>query len=172
MSCSSNPTLATDGAVGVAEGAPDRDVRVVAFLCNWCSYAGADKAGSSQLPVPPELSAIRVMCSGRVEPTLVLEAFEKGADGVLVLACHPGDCHYKEGNLRAFLRAEIIERLIGQLGINPARFSFDYVSAAEAERYSEITTSFVETIKRLDRLPVRGGSSAADGAETDGHDRS
>jgi coenzyme F420-reducing hydrogenase delta subunit len=104
----------------------------------------------NQLPVPHELSVIRVMCSGRVEPTLILEAFEKGADGVMVLACHPGDCHYKEGNLRAFCRAELLVGLVPQLGIDPARFRFDYVSAAEAEKFSQITTSFVEGIRALD----------------------
>ncbi len=122
----------------------------MAFLCNWCSYAGADKAGMNQLPVPPELSVIRVMCSGRVEPTLVLEAFQKGADGVMVLACHPGDCHYKEGNLRAFCRAELLQDLVPQLGIDPSRFKFEYVSAAEGEKFSQITTDFVRTLQSMD----------------------
>jgi len=122
---------------------------VVAFLCNWCSYAGADKAGMNQLPVPHEVTVIRVMCSGRVEPTLVLEAFQKGADGVMVLACHPGDCHYKEGNLRAFCRAELLQRLVPQLGIDSARFKFDYVSAAEAEKFSQVTLEFVTSIRAL-----------------------
>ncbi len=131
----------------------DGELRIVAFLCNWCSYTGADKAGSNQLPVPPEVSVIRVMCSGRVEPTLILEAFQKGADGVMVLACHPGDCHYKQGNLRAFCRAELLERLIPQLGINPARFCFDYVSAAEAEKFSQLTGDFTEQVRRLS-IPV------------------
>lgn len=121
--------------------------RIVAFLCNWCSYAGADKAGANQLPVPPEVSVIRVMCSGRIEPTLILEAFQKGADGVMVLACHPGDCHYKQGNLRALCRAELLERMLPQLGIDPARFCFDYVSAAEAEKFSSLTCDFTEKIR-------------------------
>lgn len=125
------------------------DIRVLAFLCNWCSYAGADKAGANQLAVPPELSVIRVMCSGRVEPTMILEAFQKGADGVMVLACHPGDCHYKEGNLRAYCRAELLQRMLPQLGVNPDRFMLDYVSAAEAEKFSLISTTFVERIKHL-----------------------
>lgn len=123
------------------------EVRIVAFLCNWCSYAGADKTGMNQLPVPPELSVVRVMCSGRVEPTLILEAFQKGADGVMVLACHPGDCHYKEGNLRAFCRAELLERMMPQLGVDPTRFYFDYVSAAEAEKFSQVTNDFVASIR-------------------------
>jgi coenzyme F420-reducing hydrogenase delta subunit len=124
-------------------------VRIVAFLCNWCSYAGADKTGMNQLHVPHELSVVRVMCSGRVEPTLILEAFQKGADGVMVLACHPGDCHYKEGNLRAFCRAELLERMMPQLGIDPARFRFDYVSAAEAEKFAQVTSDFVAAIRTL-----------------------
>jgi coenzyme F420-reducing hydrogenase delta subunit len=145
MSCTSTPVQkAQPGPAGAAG-----PVRVVAFLCNWCSYAGADKAGMNQLPVPPEISVVRVMCSGRVEPTLILEAFRKGADGVMVLACHPGDCHYKEGNLRAFCRAELLERLVPQLGIDPRRFCFDYVSAAESEKFSELSQSFVGRIQAM-----------------------
>lgn len=147
MSCTS-PATAGQPIPNTAAPA-GAGVRVVAFLCNWCSYAGADKAGMNQLPVPPELSVVRVMCSGRVEPTLVLEAFAKGADGVMVLACHPGDCHYKEGNLRAFCRAELLERLIPQLGIDPARFLFDYVSAAEADKFSQVTGDFVARVRGL-----------------------
>ncbi|AGX88218.1 hydrogenase iron-sulfur subunit [Candidatus Symbiobacter mobilis] len=124
-------------------------LRVVAFLCNWCSYAGADKAGANQLPVPPDISVVRVMCSGRVEPTVVLEAFQKGADGVMVLACHPGDCHYKEGNLRAYPRMELLRRLVEQLGIAPERLVLDYVSAAEADKFSRITTEFVQRLRAL-----------------------
>lgn len=124
-------------------------LNVVAFLCNWCSYAGADKAGLHQLPVPPEVSVIRVMCSGRVEPTLILEAFQKGADGVMVLACHPGDCHYKEGNLRAACRAELLTRMIPQLGVDPNRFCFDYISAAEADKFSNITNQFISKLTAL-----------------------
>jgi coenzyme F420-reducing hydrogenase delta subunit len=127
----------------------ENDVKVIAFLCTWCSYAGADKAGSHQLPVPPEVSVIRVMCSGRVEPALILEAFRKGADGVMVLACHPGDCHYKEGNLRAACRAELLAQMIPQLGVDPNRFCFDYVSAAESEKYSRITSQFVAKLSAL-----------------------
>lgn len=147
MSCT---TPAAVGSGETREGAvSEGDVKVVAFLCNWCSYAGADKAGMNQLPVPPELSVVRVMCSGRVEPTLILETFQKGADGVMVLACHPGDCHYKEGNLRAYCRAALLARLIPQLGINQDRFCFDYVSAAEAEKFSQVTNDFVARLRAL-----------------------
>jgi F420-non-reducing hydrogenase iron-sulfur subunit len=144
MSCQTLP--AEESATGAQCAVGAGQLKVVAFLCNWCSYAGADKAGSNQLPVPSELSVIRVMCSGRVEPTLILEAFRKGADGVMVLACHPGDCHYKEGNLRAFCRAELLQRLVPQLGVDPKRFHFDYVSAAEGEKFARITSKFVEQL--------------------------
>jgi F420-non-reducing hydrogenase iron-sulfur subunit len=148
MSCSTTP-LRKGGQEATGE-VPS--VRIVAFLCNWCSYAGADKAGLNQLQVPAQVSVIRVMCSGRVEPSQVLEAFQLGADGVMVLACHPGDCHYKEGNLRAFCRAELLGRLLPQLGVDPERFCFDYVSAAEAERFAELTRSFVHQIQLLPTL--------------------
>jgi len=148
MSCQTMPK-ASQTSTGRLGNPGAGEVRIVAFLCNWCSYAGADKAGMNQLPVPPELSVVRVMCSGRVEPTLILEAFQKGADGVMVLACHPGDCHYKEGNLRAFCRAELLERTLPQLGVDPARFCFDYVSAAEAEKFSQVTSDFVASVRAL-----------------------
>lgn len=143
---------AAEAAADTANVAADpaaRPLRVVAFLCNWCSYAGADKAGAHQLPVPPEISVVRVMCSGRVEPTLILEAFRQGADGIMVLACHAGDCHYKEGNLRALCRTELLKRMVPQLGIHPDRLLMDYVSAAEAEKFSLITRRFVERLRAL-----------------------
>jgi coenzyme F420-reducing hydrogenase delta subunit len=97
------------------------------------------------------------MCSGRVEPTLILEAFRKGADGVMVLACHPGDCHYKEGNLRAYCRAELLQRLIPQLGIEEDRFLFGYVSAAEADKFSQLTGDFVARLHALNAQSSQPG---------------
>jgi len=152
MSCQTYPV--TNPETGELRERSAGDIRVVAFLCNWCSYAGADKAGANLLAVPPELSVIRVMCSGRVEPTMILEAFQKGADGVMVLACHPGDCHYKEGNIRAFCRAELLQRMMTQLGVHPDRFMLDYVSAAEADKFSLITTEFVERLRALSQSPA------------------
>ncbi|QEM66917.1 hydrogenase iron-sulfur subunit [Geobacter sp. FeAm09] len=149
MSCRTMPNVAPHPAAEMVAASAPGEVRIVAFLCNWCSYAGADKTGMNQLPVPAEVSVVRVMCSGRVEPTLILETFQKGADGVMVLACHPGDCHYKEGNLRAFCRAELLERMMPQLGVDPARFYFDYVSAAEAEKFSQVTNDFVAAVRGL-----------------------
>jgi len=126
--------------------------RIVGFLCNWCSYAGADKAGAAQTPYPPNVHVIKVMCSGRVEPEFILSAFRDGADGVLVLACHPGDCHYKEGNYRALARAELLKRLLDPLAIDPRRYRFDFVSAGEGEKFVEVITGMVEDIRVLGPL--------------------
>lgn len=123
--------------------------RIVGFLCNWCSYAGADKAGASQTPYPPNVSVIRVMCSGRVDPQFILQAFHKGADGVMILACHPGDCHYKEGNYRTLQRHRMVIRLLEQFGIDQRRCRFDYVSAGEGEKFIQVMTDMVNTIKTL-----------------------
>jgi F420-non-reducing hydrogenase iron-sulfur subunit len=123
--------------------------KIVGFLCNWCSYAGADKAGASQTPYPANVSVIRVMCSGRVDPQFVLQAFARGADGVMILACHPGDCHYKEGNYRAAQRHALLLHLLRQAGIDERRICMDYVSAGEGERFVTLVTSMVETVKQL-----------------------
>ena len=129
--------------------------RIVGFLCNWCSYAGADKAGASQTPYPPNVSIIRVMCSGRVDPQFVLEAFHRGADGVLILACHPGDCHYKEGNYRAVQRHRMLLRLLEQFGIEKERCIFDYVSAGEGEKFVRVITDVVSAIRSLGPFSAR-----------------
>ncbi len=149
MSCQSLPKPEQTAELMAGARRDAAAIKIVAFLCNWCSYAGADKAGSSQLPVPAELSVIRVMCSGRVEPDQVLDAFAAGADGVMVLACHPGDCHYKHGNLRAGCRAELLSKLLRQMGVAQERFCFDYVSAAEAEKFSQLTGEFADRLSRI-----------------------
>jgi F420-non-reducing hydrogenase iron-sulfur subunit len=131
--------------------------KIIGFLCNWCSYAGADKAGAAQIPYPPNVSVIRVMCSGRIDPEFVLEAFKNGADGVVILACHPGDCHYKEGNYRAIQRHELLLRLLGQYGIESERCRLDFVSASEGEAFARVVTEIVDTLRRmgpLDWAPV------------------
>jgi F420-non-reducing hydrogenase iron-sulfur subunit len=126
--------------------------KIIGFLCNWCSYAGADKAGSAQIPYPPNVNVIRVMCSGRVDPQFILKAFSEGADGVITLACHPGDCHYKEGNYKATQRHALIIKLLEQYGIEKERCYFDYVSAGEGEKFNKVITQMVETIKDLGPL--------------------
>jgi F420-non-reducing hydrogenase iron-sulfur subunit len=128
--------------------------RIVGFLCNWCSYAGADKAGAAQTPYPPNIDVVRVMCSGRVDPQFVLSAFSQGADGVIILACHPGDCHYKEGNFRAAQRHRLLLRVLKQLGIDGRRCRLDYVSAGEGEKFVAVATDMVKTIKELGPLHI------------------
>ncbi len=129
--------------------------KIIGFLCNWCSYAGADKAGTSQTPYPPNVHVIKVMCSGRVDPQFVLQAYEKGADGVLILACHPGDCHYKEGNYRAAQRNRILKQLLHQFGIEEDRCRFDYVSAGEGEKFVKVVTEMVDSVKKLGPLILK-----------------
>ena len=133
--------------------------RIVGFLCNWCSYAGADKAGGAQLAYPPNVHIVRVMCTGRIDPRFVLKAFEQGADGVVVLACHPGDCHYKEQNYRALQRHRITLKLLAQFGIDEGRCRFDFVSAAEGEKFASVMKDVTETVRRLG--PCRAGTRAA-----------
>jgi F420-non-reducing hydrogenase iron-sulfur subunit len=126
--------------------------RIIAFLCNWCSYAGADNAGIARLPSPANVLPIRVMCSGRVSPEMVLRAFRSGADGVLVLGCHIGDCHYIDGNHRTIKRMPVLRNLLGYAGIHPDRLRLDWVSAAEAPRFAQVTDEFVETVRALGPL--------------------
>ena len=130
----------------------DFEPKIIGFLCNWCSYAGADKAGSAQKPYSPNVNVIKVMCSGRIDPQFILKAFEKGADGVMILACHPGDCHYKEGNYRAVQRHRLLLRMLEQFGIEKERCRFDYVSAGEGDRFVAIINETVETVKKLGPL--------------------
>jgi len=133
----------------------DFEPKIVAFLCNWCSYRGADLAGTSRIKCAANVRAIRVMCSGRVEPAFVLRAFELGADGVLVLGCHPGDCHYSEGNYKALRRMELLKRTLMQLGIEEDRFHLDWVSASEGDRFSHIVNEMTEKVSALGPFKVK-----------------
>jgi coenzyme F420-reducing hydrogenase delta subunit len=128
---------------------PGFEPTVLAFLCNWCSYAGADKAGASQLPYPANLRALRFMCTGRMDPQFVVKAFDEGADGVLILGCHPGDCHYKEQNYRAIQRHRLLQRLLRATGIDPARARLEFVSAAEGEKFACVAAETVQAIRAL-----------------------
>jgi F420-non-reducing hydrogenase iron-sulfur subunit len=123
--------------------------KVVAFLCNWCSYAGADNAGISRLQSPANILPIRVMCSGRVSPEMIFRTFRSGADGVMVLGCHIGDCHYINANHRTVKRMPLLRNLLGFVGINPERFILDWVSSAEAPKFAKVTGDFVATIQKL-----------------------
>ena len=128
---------------------PAFEPRIVAFLCNWCSYAGADNAGIARMQSPANILPIRVMCSGRVSPEMVMRAFRSGADGVLVLGCHIGDCHYINGNHRTIKRMPLLRNLLGYIGVNPDRLRLDWVSSAEALKFAQVTKEFVETVRGL-----------------------
>jgi F420-non-reducing hydrogenase iron-sulfur subunit len=130
---------------------------IIAFCCNWCSYAGADLAGVSRLQYPPNIRIIRVMCSGMVHPNLVMDALTKGADGVLICGCHPGDCHYLEGNLRAQARSDAIKLMLQDFGIEEDRFRLEWVSASEGPRFAQVATDMAEKLKQLGPSLYRAG---------------
>ncbi len=120
------------------EKAPPWEPNIVGFLCNWCSYAGADLAGTSRIPYPCDVRIIRVPCSGRVDPLMILRAFREGADGVLVSGCHPGDCHYIEGNYYARRKIIALKKLLDHVGIDPRRFRVSWVSASEGRKWADV----------------------------------
>ena len=122
---------------------------IIGFLCNWCSYAGADLAGTSRLQYPPNLKVIRVMCSGRVNPIFVINALQQGADGVLVGGCHPGDCHYDRGNYLARRRFAVLKKLLEFTGIDPRRVRMTWVSASEGKKFAEVVEEVTDDIKKL-----------------------
>ena len=128
---------------------------IVGFTCNWCTYAGADLAGTSKLQYPPNIRIIRVMCSGRIGPEFILNAFKRGADGVFVGGCHPGDCHYLEGNYRAQKRIAILKELLRSLGIEPERLKLEWVSASEGEKFAKNIESFVEEVRKIGPSPLK-----------------
>ncbi|RLI00009.1 methyl-viologen-reducing hydrogenase subunit delta [Candidatus Bathyarchaeota archaeon] len=132
--------------------------KIIGFLCNWCSYAGADLAGISRIQYPANIRIIRVMCSGRVDPTFILEAFKNGADGVLVAGCHPpDDCHYISGNLKAQRRIMLLREVLKELGIEPERLRLEWISASEGDRFATIIREMVEEIKKLGPNPLKAG---------------
>ncbi len=123
--------------------------RIVAFLCNWCSYAGADLAGVSRLQMPASLRVIRVMCSSRVDPLFVIKAFLGGADGVLIAGCHPGDCHYLKGNYHARRKFALLNKVFEELGLDAERLRLSWISASEGPRFAEVVTTFTQKISEL-----------------------
>jgi F420-non-reducing hydrogenase iron-sulfur subunit len=126
--------------------------RIVGFLCNWCTYAGADLAGTSRLQYPTNMRAIRVMCSGSVDPALVLQAFRDGADAVFIGGCHPGDCHYQSGNYKALKRTMMVRNLMKQLGIEEERLRLEWISAAEGAKFAQVVREYTERIRHLGPL--------------------
>ena len=128
--------------------------KIVAFFCNWCTYLAADLAGTSRLKYPANTRVIRLMCSGRVDPQFVLEAFARGADGVLIGGCHPGDCHYQEGNTKALRRFRLLKRILLDMGIEEERFRLEWISASEGEKLRAVVTDMVEKVRSLGPLKM------------------
>ena len=128
--------------------------KILGFCCNWCAYAGADLAGISRIQYPPNLRMIRVMCSGTIDPLYILEAFGKGADGVFIGGCHPGDCHYQSGNYKTRRKVSLVKRLLSQLGVSPQRIRLEWVSAAEGQRFAQVVTDFIGQVKELGPSPL------------------
>jgi F420-non-reducing hydrogenase iron-sulfur subunit len=128
---------------------------IVSFLCNWCSYTGADLAGTSRMKYAPNIRIIRVMCSGRVDPTFVLSAFKEGADGVLICGCHPGDCHYHEGNYKCLRRYHLLQKYLGQMGLEKGRLRLEWISASEGKQFAQLADDFTEQIKQLGPCKIK-----------------
>lgn len=123
--------------------------RIIGFLCNWCSYAGADLAGVSRIQYPPNIRIIRVMCSGRIDPSFVLEAFKDGADGVLVAGCHlPSDCHYISGNFKALRRINLLKDVLKEFGIEPERLRLEWISASEGDKFAAVVRDMTEQVRK------------------------
>jgi len=136
--------------------------KIIGFLCNWCSYAGADLAGVSRIQYPTNIRIIRVMCSGRIDPAFIFEAFKDGADGVLVAGCHlPSDCHYISGNFKALRRITLLKNTLKELGIEPERVRLEWVSASEGDKFATIVRDMVEDLKKIGPNPVKNMEAEA-----------
>jgi F420-non-reducing hydrogenase iron-sulfur subunit len=127
----------------------DYEPTIVAFTCTWCTYLAADLAGTSRMSYPANLRIVRVMCSGRIDPQFVLSAFQWGADGVLIGGCHPGDCHYQEGNYKALRRFKLLKKLASELGIEDERLRLEWISASEADTFRDVVTDMVDKLRAL-----------------------
>ncbi|MFQ6081052.1 MAG: hydrogenase iron-sulfur subunit [Candidatus Bathyarchaeia archaeon] len=128
---------------------------ILAFCCNWCAYAGADLAGTSRIPYPPNIRILRVMCSSMVHPALVIDAFMKGVDGVLIAGCHPGDCHYIDGNLKAERRVDALGVMMEDMGIEPERLRLEWISSGEGEKFAKVVREMTEQIQRIGPNPFK-----------------
>ena len=129
--------------------------KIVAFFCNWCTYTAADLAGTSRMTYEPNIRIIRVMCSGRIDPQFILSAFREGADGVLIGGCHPGDCHYQEGNYKTLRRVQLLHKLLKQFGIEEERLQLEWISASEGDKVQEIMNKMSRQVKELGPLKLR-----------------
>jgi len=129
--------------------------KIVGFLCNWCSYRGADLAGTARIKYAPNVRIIRVMCSARIEPVFILKAFQSGADGVLILGCHPGDCHYQEGNYKTMRRMPLLKKMLAQMGIEDDRVKLDWVSASEGEKFASVVNDITDKVRALGPLSTK-----------------
>ncbi len=130
--------------------------KIIAFVCHWCAYEGADNAGVQKLPYPANVKLIRTMCSGRIDPQMVMTAFYKGADGVMVLGCHPGDCHYRDGNMKTLRRFSLFCKLLTQFGIAQERFILDWVAASEGMKFQALANEITSQVKALGPLRLKG----------------
>ncbi len=147
------PEAKTDDLVQLTTGA--WRPKIVAFFCNWCTYLAADLAGTSRMKYAPNVRVIRVMCSGRVDPQFVLDAFAKGADAVLIGGCHPGDCHYQEGNYKTLQRFHLLKPMLKAMGIEEDRFRLEWISASEADRLKVVVDDMVEKVEKLGPLHLQ-----------------
>ena len=129
--------------------------KIIGFCCNWCAYAGADLAGINRNQYPPNIRMIRVMCSGTIDPLYVVKAFKEGFDGVFIGGCHPGDCHYQNGNYKTQRRIVLLKRAISEIGLDPRRIRLEWISAAEGQRFAKVITEFTEEIKKLGPNPLK-----------------
>jgi F420-non-reducing hydrogenase iron-sulfur subunit len=133
--------------------------KILGILCNWCSYTGADLAGTSRIKYSPNVRVVRVMCSGRVDPQFIFKAFAEGADGVLVAGCHPGDCHYIEGNYKTIRRMALMKRMLADYGIEPERFRLEWVSAGEGDRWAHVVNQITEDVRKLGPSKIKQKSA-------------
>ncbi len=153
MTASSQQTSHSSKSKKKAKG--EFEPRILAFCCNWCSYAGADLAGTSRMQMPPNARIIRINCTGRIDISFILDALNQGADGVLISGCHPGDCHYTSGNLKMRGRFALLKQLVEEAGVDPDRIHLQWASAAEGDVFRKGVTEMVERVKKLGPNPVR-----------------
>ncbi|HJW74415.1 MAG TPA: hydrogenase iron-sulfur subunit [Thermoleophilia bacterium] len=139
---------------------PAWEPRIVAFFCNWCTYTASDLAGTARLTYDPNAPVIRVMCSGRVDPQFILRALQEGADGVLIGGCHPGDCHYQEGNYKTLRRFKLLKKVLEQLGVENERVRLEWISASEGDRVQRTINDMTNQLRRLGPFARRGASHA------------